>query len=113
MLRNEFKNYKISVHEECSQLRTCLEESDKNICMLTTQLEEAKGMTDELKSIFDVKERICEEIDLEVETKGKECQNMKDEVTKLSVKLEKCQDKLKVRIQFDGSSDALEKMLKK
>lgn len=27
--------------------------------------------------------------------------------------LEKCQDKLKVRIQLDGNSDALDKMLKK
>lgn len=43
-VRIKFKNYKYSVHEECSQLRTFLEESNNNICILTTQIEEAKGM---------------------------------------------------------------------
>lgn len=79
-VRNKFKSYKDLVHEECNWLRTCLEESNNNIFILTSQLEEAKGMTGELKSVFDSKERRCEELQLEVETKDKECQDLKGEM---------------------------------
>lgn len=62
ILRKDFKNYKDSVHDECSRLRIFLEESNKNIYILTSQLEEAKGLSSELKSVFDDKERRCEDL---------------------------------------------------
>lgn len=82
-IRNEFKSPKKSVHEECNLLRTCLEESNKNVCMLTTQLEDAKGMTDKLKLVLDADERRCEELHLEVETKDTVCQKLKEEMENL------------------------------
>lgn len=48
---------------------------------------------------------------MEVETKAKECQNLKDKIVKLTTQLEKCQDELKVRIKYGGSTKALNKML--
>lgn len=54
-------------------MRTCRDESDKNLYMLTTQLKEAKGTIDELKLVFDAKVSRCKELEIEVETKDKEC----------------------------------------
>ncbi|XP_059073373.1 uncharacterized protein LOC131874146 [Cryptomeria japonica] len=191
-IRNELKDYKKSIHEECSQLRTCLEDSNKKVSLLTTQLDEAKTMADDLKYTLHAKERRCEELlldiksrdkgcqdlksemeylrneyklfenvavveqnrlircledskkcisvlkthqddtmkcrcnDLEseldaqkkicqklqqkVETKGNECHNLKDEVSKLTLELEKCQHELKLRKKYDGGTEALDKM---
>lgn len=61
-VRKEFKRYKDSDHEECNRLRTCLEQSNNNICILTSQLEEANGLTGELNLVFDAKERGYEEL---------------------------------------------------
>lgn len=112
-VRKEFKRYKDLVHEECSRLRICLEESNNNICILTSQLEEAKGLTGELQSIFDAKERTCEDLQLKVEKKDEECQDLKGEMESIRKDLEKYQNKLKVRIWYDGSIEALDKMLSK
>lgn len=70
-------------------------------------------MTDELKLVFDAKKRRCKELDLEVETKDKDCQKLKDEIENLRKDLEKCEDELKVRIWYDSSTDALDKMSNK
>ncbi|XP_059066138.1 uncharacterized protein LOC131857504 [Cryptomeria japonica] len=110
-VRKEFKNYKKSVQEECDQLRKCLEESNKNINTLTAQLEEAKGMCEGIKSDFYIKKRRCVELELEVGTKGKECQKLEDEVVNLKKELEKCQEDLKLRMKYEGSISALNKML--
>lgn len=96
-VRKDFKRYKDSVHYEWSRLRICLEESNNNISILTSQLEEAKGLIGELKSIFDNKERRYEDLQLEVETKDKERQKMKEEMDNLWKYLEKCKNELKVR----------------
>lgn len=97
-VRKDFKNYKDLVHDECSTLRICLEESNKNICILTSQLEEAKGLIGELKLVFDDKERRCEDLQLEVETKDKECLKLKEEMESITKDLEKGQNELKIRI---------------
>lgn len=82
-VRNELKDYKKSVHEECSKLRTCLEVSNKKVSLLTTQLHEAKIMADDLKSILDAKERRCEELLLDMKSKDKGCQDLNSEMENL------------------------------
>ncbi|XP_059068331.1 uncharacterized protein LOC131858879 [Cryptomeria japonica] len=111
-VRREYKCYKKSVQEKCDQLSKCLEESNKNISTLTTQLEEAKGMCEGVKSDFDAKKRRGEELEIEVETKGKECQRLEDEVEILREELEKCQEELKMRIKYGNSIEALDKMFR-
>lgn len=54
--RNDFKIYKRPVHEDCSQLRTCLHVSNQKVGLLTSQLEKTKRLTNDLKSGLDSKE---------------------------------------------------------
>lgn len=78
-VRNDFKNYKRSVHEDCIQLRSYLEESHQKVGLLSTQLEETGGLTDDLKSVLD--------------SKGSEIENLRNEykLFKNSVVVEKNQ----------------------
>lgn len=39
-----------------------------------------------------------------METKGKDCKNLKDEIAKLIIELERCQDELKLRNKYNGGS---------
>lgn len=64
-VRNNFKNYKRLVHEDCSQMRTCFEVSTQEVGLFSTQLKETKGLTDELKSVLD--------------SKGSEIENLRNE----------------------------------
>lgn len=48
-----------------------------------------------------------------MEVKENECQNLKDEVAKLTKYLEKCQDDLKLRMKFEGNTSAFNNMLDK
>lgn len=50
---------------------------------------------------------------MEVETKGKECQNLKDEIEKLTIELEKCQNELKMRLKYGSNTEVLDNMLSK
>ncbi|XP_059073528.1 uncharacterized protein LOC131874258 [Cryptomeria japonica] len=80
---------------------------------MTTQLEEARGMCEEIKLDLEDKKRRCEELESEIGVKEKKCKNLKDEVEKLTKELEKCQDDLKLRMKFEGNTSALNNMLVK
>lgn len=85
---------------EQNPLIRCLKESEKRVLELKTQQEDTKVCR-------------CNDLAFELEVKDKEYQQLVREMEILLNDLEKCQDELKVRIWFDGISDALEKMLKK
>lgn len=65
------------------------------------------------KSDFDTNKCKCEELDLEVDIKGKECQNLKDEITKITMELENLQEELKIRVKYGGNTEAFNKILRK
>lgn len=81
--RNELKDYTKLVHEECSKLRTYLEDSNKKVSLLTTQLNKEKRMENDFNSILDSKERRCEELLLDMKSKEKGCQDLNSEMENL------------------------------
>ncbi|XP_057819569.1 uncharacterized protein LOC131032577 [Cryptomeria japonica] len=99
--------------EDQDILNKSLEESNRNTNTMTTQLEEARGICEEIKSNLEAKKIRYEELESEIKVKEKECQNLKDEVVKLTKEIEKCQDDLKLRMKFEGSTNALNNMLDK
>lgn len=98
-VRKEYKKIKYVAAEEQGNLNKCLEESEKNILGLRTQLDEARRIYEVTKS--------------DLENKEKEYQKMEEEIMNLRKELEKCKDELKVRIKYEGNTDALDKMLSK
>lgn len=98
-VRKEYKMVKYAAAEEQDRLNKYLEESEQNISDLRTQLDEAKIMYEVTKS--------------DLENKEKEYQRMEEEIVNLRKEFEKCKDELKVRIKYEGSTDALDKMLNK
>lgn len=98
-VRKEFKKYKKFVIKEHDLLNKNIEESNSNITAITTQLEGTKRMFEVTK--------------LDLENKEKEYQKIEEEFVNLKKKLEKCKDELKLRIKYEGSIDALDKMLNK
>lgn len=49
----------------------------------------------------------------DLEAKEKEHKNLEEDIVSLKIELEKCKDELKVRIKYEVSANALEKMLNK
>lgn len=95
----EYKLFKNVVIVDQNRLINCLEEFEKCISELRTQEEVTKELW-------------CEDLASRLEVKNEEYQRLLGEMEVLQIDLEKCKDELKVRIRFDGSSDALDKMLK-
>lgn len=76
-------------------------------------MDDAKRINEEPKEDLDTKKCKCKYLSSNREDKDKQCQKLEGEMDNLCKDLEKCQDEIKVMIWFDGSSDALDKMLKK
>lgn len=66
---------------------------------MATQLEEVRRIYEVTKSSLEAKE--------------KEYLKMEEEIVGLRKELEKCQDELKTRIKYEGSTEALDKILSK
>ncbi|XP_059066136.1 uncharacterized protein LOC131857502 [Cryptomeria japonica] len=98
-VRREYKKVKYVVGEEQDRLNKCLEESEKNISDLRTQLDEAKRMYEVTKS--------------DLQNKEKAYQKMEEEIVNLRKEIKKHKDELKMRIKYEGNTDALDKILNK
>lgn len=98
-VRREYKKYKNVVAKEQELLIKSLEESKKTIFNLKIQLEEEKKMYEVTKS--------------DLERKDKEYQQLEEDIVSLRKELEKCKNELNMRIKYDGSTEALDKMLSK
>lgn len=103
-----FKNVAIV---EQDRLFPSLQESESTIANLIAQMDDAKRMNEEPKSDLVTKKCRSKYLASELEAKDKCCQKQKGEMENLIKDFKKCQDELKVRIQFDGCSKALDKML--
>lgn len=98
-VRKEYKKYKNAVTQEQDLLNKSLEKSKRTISNLKIQLEEEKRMYEVTK--------------LYLENKDKESQNLKQDLVDLRKELENKKDELTMRIKYDGSTEALDKMLSK
>lgn len=94
-VKNDFKIYKISVLEDCSQLRTCLHVSNQKVSLLTSQIEETKILTDDLKSVLDCKESERENLRNEYKLFKNVAIVEKNQLTKCLEEYEECISELK------------------
>lgn len=111
ILRKEYKMFMNVVVVEQNRLVNSLQESELALANLKAQVVDAKNVNVEFRSDLDTNRCRCKVLEQEVETKEKECHALKDEVVKLTVELEKCQDELKLRKKYNGGTEALDKML--